>query len=700
MFFSINPDAISVRRFALLRQFLTSKLGDNVNVIDYASLSFGCYKFIIVAEADSCETLETALSPCDGVFEVSIAPITDLEIVSASCKNCYAVLIQNDPAKPMALTRNPQYLCETVTLNAQFELENELPLSSILFVESPSASQALQYGEYLYPQARVFVTPTNAPESLFDPTAPPAPDPETAPPAPLNNTPVASNFTVFNEGTSAVDFVYETVDPSGPATTYDYYNFFKQMQQIQPQSYALIDTACYLWTSPTGTFTFTWDYHYGIVYGTVSGREVYVSNPYSMQCNALPPKLYTPYIANTTLGFNIANNDGFHTRNTQYFWLNDLLNTTKYDAAFPEDSYTGDELAVYQYFVAQLGGAAPKTGTVASSLVQSVIDKGCPSNLNPTAFADVGAHLVKECSFFETADKWFGLDGIFSVINTQIAEVSSNDLTAAAALMQIQETSSITTTLDSFFSILEALVGMIPGAGSYIQGAVTIGWTFAKMSMGSGSGNAPIEESIANMADKINSYLNNMQEANINIRKTIYGNWGKLETFTEGTMGSSPIISEDQFAVTYNSNGGVQLPQGYIDAAAKAWKLTVYQTLFAGFHTPQCNMVKNKSNPANNPWNPDAGNYEYIYYLDTVLYDSNGNSYAGFMEFDCRTNAPTEVLQILFGSNSEFNLNPVVFFTGINGWKVQNIYDQGNLGNFDSEQYPSGPDFPSLGILV
>jgi hypothetical protein len=104
--------------------------------------------------------------------------------------------------------------------------------------------------------------------------------------------------------------------------------------------------------------------------------------------------------------------------------------------------------------------------------------------------------------------------------------------------------------------------------------------------------------------------------------------------------------------------------------------LIIYQALFA---IPEGDSPGNPSHrafqfghlsgsPPDNPWNPDGGNYQFVYYLPCTYKDNCGNPTSGYLGYTCATNAPVPVLQALFGPNSSIDLNPLELFMGFNGW--------------------------------
>lgn len=683
IFFSVNRNAPNVRRFALLRQYLAVESRSDIKIIDQAILTTGSYQFLIVTEAASMEIIKSALEHCKGILNVKVVSVANISANCQPAEERYAVFVQNNPSNGVAFTRNPEALCAAINLHLQVELCDERPYSSVLLLEAPSISKARQYGEYLFPQSNVFCTEATSPEALLKKIEGEVNDAGQTTADSLVSTvessdriisemfDSASDFTIINQGSSPVTYALQLVN---------FYDLFIKLRTLPPQSPFSTNEGVYIWASTSGQLNF--NFQGSFTDGGYPDKSYNIDKPISYDCNALPPLLFSPYMSGVTTGFDVSSGGGFGAITPLLTWLQDLLNSTTYDAPWIEDCYTSDDdRAAYKYFVDQLKGVHPKSGTVSQGTMQSIFDQGCPRKIKKTSFHNVGSHLVLECQDFETAAEWFDINGKFSIINLQIAAVSANDLKSAGTLMQINDqTSNIEAKLDAFFAIIEGLVSTIPDVGPFLYAALVIGWETAKIEIWQADAtNSPIQASIANMADKLNGYLSDMTQADTDNFKTIKSNWGKLQTFANGTMGEPPIISSDQFGMTVDPNSGKPVPsQNYLDAIAKGWKLFIFQSLFASFHTPQCKMSITSGPRKDNPWNPDAGNYEYVYYLDCNYYDSNANVVTGFMEFDCQTDAPTEVMQLLFGSKSEYNLNPLVFFTGANGWRVQNIYNVGD----------------------
>jgi hypothetical protein len=194
------------------------------------------------------------------------------------------------------------------------------------------------------------------------------------------------------------------------------------------------------------------------------------------------------------------------------------------------------------------------------------------------------------------------------------------------------------------------------------------------------------------MADTLNHYLENVVQATAAQRDTLFGNWGRLSEFSNGVI--TGIISEDQFYPDAAPGDGTDdapsgPPTGFLAAAADAWLLVVYQHLFGVSHTASATLGF-ASTAAANPWDPDAGQYGFSWSLPCIYYGSKGDETLGWGVIGCSTDAPMEVLQVLFGQNSRLHVNPIEFFAGLNGWPtVVPVYNRGKLSELPAEPVPS-----------
>jgi hypothetical protein len=359
-------------------------------------------------------------------------------------------------------------------------------------------------------------------------------------------------------------------------------------------------------------------------------------------------------------------------------YLNDLLNTTKYDAPWPEDSYTGEEKKAYDYIVTQIpGNTPPKNGTVRPTDI-STISYPNDGTFSQAAFTDVQNHLIKECSDFVTATAWFGTGGIFYTINLAVAVVSSNDLTNIAQLMEVPPSTLMSVILNAIFTDIISIIRLIPEIGAAISTVISIAWSSAQIIIGAQKAGQPIQESVAAMADVLNQYLANVVNATGAQFNTLSGNYGKLTTFSnlvvEGKISEKAFFPSGGQPAASNGDDPQKppppppLPEGYIMAAAKAWKVIIYKGLFVTqpqqFYA-QANLV---TSIPTNVWNPAGGAYDYISYYDTQFKDPKGNVVSGYMSIEWGCGVPKQVKQALFGPASDLNLNPIEVYLSTNGW--------------------------------
>jgi hypothetical protein len=425
-----------------------------------------------------------------------------------------------------------------------------------------------------------------------------------------------------------------------------------------------IRSKAYVWRAWPGQMTYSIvDYRY--IEDRISPHQITVPA-------AIPlPDMVIPYTAGTTVGFNLSVDNSSYAYSPIYVLLNEIL--TKTTAPWPEDNYSGDEKKAYDYLIKHLP-SIPKDGNLSPGEILEV-DFPNHADFSKDAFMNVRQHLHQVCIYFDDLRLWFGLNGIFNMINTQVAVVSGTELQAAAALMSIPPPKSIVMeVLDTIINDIASLVSLIPPPeGAAIAAVIRIGWSVAKVVIDSSDPNAtkkPIQATVAEMAALINNNLDAMVQATTVQHNIIAKDWGKLQQF--GLAKEKGTISEKQFGAASSPAGKTAaLSQGYISAASNAWATIIYKSLFATNHKVSSNWtyVDDISGIPANPWNPAAGNYNFYWSLPCIYYNgTNDDHHKGFMFCTCSTDAPVQVLQQLFGPGPSLNIDPYEFFIGFNGW--------------------------------
>ena len=399
-----------------------------------------------------------------------------------------------------------------------------------------------------------------------------------------------------------------------------------------------------------------------------------------------------------TIGFSVETGQ-YYARSALYLWLQGLMSTNSFDAPWPEDGYSGGMEAAYTYILSKIPGRVPpKSGTIKDPEIVNSIDYPPGVSFTADEFKDVKTHLLQEIGYFVTADRWFGPAGIINAINSKIAIVSSNDLTEASQLMSINpEKTSISVILDAVFGEIVSIISIIPDIGAAFGAVIATGWAIAKLSMGPGVPQTPVEVTIAQMADQLNQYLETMTDAAQAQLNTLSGNWGRLQEFSNGVIEGK--ISPNQFygdgqtpAAPQSGDSQPPLPGAFLAAAANAWLVIVYKQLFATNHAVQSNLSFSTT-PPSNPWNPDTGQYAFVWSLPCNYNPGGKNSQptAGYMVVSCATDASSAVLQQLFGAHARLKVNPLQFFVGLNGWPTPILTYDGGYSSSPNYWRPSVP---------
>lgn len=702
-----GADPRQSRRLALMRRFLAKGPGPHVTVVHEAYLldqSGG--EFLVLVQAPDRSVVVAALEPYRGVFAAEVHDVTTCHIEPGIGDAPFCVLTRHAGLPRTERAGRPD---PSVVVRGQFDLPAAGPAyQRISFVDAPSQHLARVFGLRDAPGSYVKVSRVlplrdyveGLPRSggATGPAhsgRPARPEPFAAAPPAAAPADTPGGFAIYNEGTTAVLFAQTpATDPFTAAV-------FNGRAAASPGTAVPVGAPVYLWGDGPGDFSCVvdWWYDNGIGPNTVGADPQVIDTRAQSQMRWAYPARVIPDLSGTSpstvAGFDLASASGFHPRTQLSLWLQDLLTTSRYDLPWPEDGYTGGPLNAYRYILSCIpGGTPPNHGTIAEPAVIQGIAYPTGAAFTATDFDAVKAHLLLEIDHFVTAERWFGIGGIVSTINTLIGQVSTNDLISAAALMSIPPDSSDTVSilLDTIFGVLVAVIAAIPEVGAVIAAVVSVAWSTAQLIMAPQRTDQPITVAVAGMADILNHYLENVVQATAAQRDTLFGNWGRLSEFSNGVI--TGIISEDQFYPDAEPGAGTGAapsgpPTGLLAAAADAWLLVIYQHLFAVSHTASATLGF-AATAAANPWNPDAGQYGFTWSLPCTYYGSKGDETFGWAVIGCSTDAPMEVLQVLFGQNSRLHVNPIEFFAGLNGWPtVVPVYNRGKLSDLPDEPVPS-----------
>lgn len=675
IFFSVNyNNTKEAERIVLLRQFIREGFGPGIDIITEAVLPANVQNnFFAVVTAANEQVVATALAACAGIYDVQIIEATRVVHEPQGSPADYCLLMWRNQAGTSSVDV-PAQSFDSVHVHTTINLPAGSPCTSILLLQASCLGEASNYGHYIEPGATVLPLEALTAATYFNEkfgTASTATATAAAPPKAdialaadvLSTTTQVNNFYLLNEDS---EFIFYLDAPSWPI-------LLPTRQSLAGREQVAVSGMVYLWKQLTGTLTYKFRY---LQNGYVPGTTIPHDSMQSLPTNKQLPDAAIGINQTVTMACNLSKNDNFHIQSPLYDWLDGLLHNTTYDAAWPEDSYSGEMLEAYNYWLSILP-APPKNGTVPASLINTAYNApGYPAGaaFSLDAFKAVYQHLSNEAAYFQIVFKWFGTNGIINAINTQLANASSNVLTSVANLMQIPpQKSMITIILNAVFSDIIGMVSAIPDFGSGIAAVLNIAWSTVQLGLSTpDTANTPIQQTISDMANQLNTYTQDViNTAQIHL-KTLYGNWGKLETFAIGEMQGKISSNQLGMIVAPSSADGTasaspKVATGYITAAANAWRYVIYKGIFATNHAVKCTMSCNTKIP-NNPWNPAQGNYNFTWYLPAVYNNSKGKATEGYVIFDCSTDAPQAVKQDLFGPNSALNADPNQFFMGFNGW--------------------------------
>jgi hypothetical protein len=645
-------------RLVLMNRFLQGGLGPGITILHQAVFPFySRCGFLLVAEAPSQDLVDKAISSCAGVFHTTVLPVvinkSDPAVLDA-VYGLFAIDTQYKGLTPGYTAIQPDW----VRVGLQLTLPAGFWCTAIWLVAAPSFRAAASFPAHTGVNGMIESAIATPLKDFFDskmgrrpqPTLPPDPAPTAAP--------AAQPWTIYDEGPVAA---YVDSDLSMPFTR------DRSLQNIATQQQATVaNSFAYLWKSLQA------DFPYLIIWAVYGGSTLRHASASLPAASWTYPDMVLTRAPGAPVGFDLGTLEA-HPRTTLYLWLKDLMSPGSFHKPWPDESYDPGHTAAYNYILSQIPGKTPpKDGTIKEPTVISKIPYPSNATFTLQQFNDVQKDLLIEIDHFTTVDRWFGPSGIVNATTQKIALVSTNDLTEAVQLMTLpSDLTGITLFLDNIFNILSRIIGIIPVVGSAFSALIAIGWSIAKLAMTGGPG-IPVNVPIAGMADKLNQYLEAMADSAQMQLKILYKDFGKLEEFSKGVI--LKTISPDQFypggatpADAADDQGPAQLPQEFLQAAANAWLLIIYQYLFAYIHTVKISLEVVPDVP-NNPWNPDQGQYQFVWSVPCRSKDPKNNVADGYLTFGSGTDASTLVLQQLFGSNSRLNVNPIEFFAGLNGW--------------------------------
>ena len=663
---NLGPNRETDRQFGI-RKYIKKRLGDDIKILyEIPTPLYEPAGLTLVVEAASQAIVEEAVSVYEGPFAFKIEPVT-VKLSDGAMRDLpkYAVFVPKTPRFERPKPSFNSIDAEDIKLWLHFD--KDTVFSDIILIDTITFAaageliaqilpQMMTVTAYCMPMSELFDNMTNKKSEKIDMC-------EIAPSAAKTVKPMTDHSDMLiSEGSLAF------WAPLNPATPLEENLQFNKIEKDTP--------------TPFNGPIMVWPRWWG---GKWNLRRYYFLNNYigsNVTNNWNLPLSIIPGSNNGTtyvIEGNPKSLSGplpFAVRNELSIWLNNLMLSPEYDDPWPEDSYAGGKLKAYDYILSFFPGEGPiKNGRMLESERLDVIRYAADKGFTEEEFDEVKDHLLLEVGYFKTANKWFDVDGIMDAIYRGVAILSTNDLIEAAEYMAIPpETSKVWAILDEIFGGITAILSAIPVVGSYISAAIHIAWSTVKASLPGIPASAPIEATVAELADGLNKFLENMETASEIQKRTLFTNFGRLKQFSDGVI--LGIISEEMFFGNIGQNDldsftnkKQKLTKKVQAAAANAWLVYCYQQLFTVKHQVS-SLLSFSYTKAANPWNPDNGQYRYSWNTPCIFIDDKGDDQNGYMVIDGQTSAPKIVMEKLFGKDSELSVFPIAFFAGINGWKT------------------------------
>lgn len=655
VYFSEKTGIQDLKKIVRLRQFVENGLGSEINCIEnIVFLVKQKYCALLIAETDSKVILEQAIEPCHDAFQTEVVEISNYYFNPKvkSSNHCITVLkSKENRIDSFSLNDDPSF---PNCVRFQTEFPDGSPYSGLWLLNTPEFIDALEFGDNMHPNDQTVSMEVASMKDYYENLKEES-EKEVVQQEPTTDAQdTTTKGTIINMDSTTAYYADSNIKGS------DYQTLINERTSAKTRDSNTVNPNIYFWENDNGNLQI---YHYWVENIYPDGEQPHIT-PKNYTTKAILPVHVSSIAPGNTLAFNLTENS-FQIISELHTWLHDILNTSKYDQPWPEDNYKGDKLKAYNFIIKALKeqgiNTLPKKGKIKPGIIEAIL---YPQNADfpEASFDSVKTHLLYETAFFQYSEDWFGLNGIFHVLNNTISILGEDDLTAAANLMKIPpKKSTMTLILDAIFGDIIAIIGAIPDVGGPISAVLSIAWSTAKLVIGSNHANNPIEESIANMANVLNTYLETVIATTETHHQRVNCNWGRLREFALGVINGK--ISSDQFGVDENNPSS---PKGYINAMTKAWKVIIYKSLLQDRHRVHCSISLSTKNPPNH-FDPQKGKFSYTYYLSGKYYDSSGKVKTGAIIIHCKCKAPSAVLNDLFNPQN-LDQNPLEFFLGINGW--------------------------------
>jgi hypothetical protein len=690
VFFSNNFDKPDSRRLALLRRYVEAGSNTDVKVLgDAVFIVRQKYSCLMIVDAPDRATLDSALASAGDAFHIEVQEASLCGAPDSGNFQYCVVAYRTDDSAAKSVKADVNQTAQAGAVRVCVKLADDSPYAGICLVDAPTAQGARLLAANHFASARIVALPVmpvskffqkafsaKATEESVETLAVDAGGPAPTPAA-------ASTYTIVNQGKNTVYVADASPDEL------DYRGLYYKRQEIAPGATLALAGTGYVWSSEAQVIL-----NYTHEWGQSIGND---PNQHHANC-AIKFPFSTPGMSlssapGTTIGFDLDNPGSISVISPLNTWLNDLMNTTKFNEPWEEDLYQQndpDAYKAYQYILSQIpGDNVPKDGTIKPSLILNV---DFPTNvaLSKDAFDRVKKHLVDECTFFEYTYDWFSPVGVFGILNQLVFTVQTQALIDAANEMGSENT-TLEMALDAIIDGFLAVIAMVPGIGEGVAGAMEV--ILAVVS--ADTRKETLRAAVSDMSHVLTDYIQKSIDALATQHRTLNSNWGTLKTFAiaaidgdKGPVGLTPgLFGIDDTTGRPSQGGTLTPPPEVVEAASKTWTIAIYKALFSAVGDGRREISIIASDPIyrTTTWTADVWQYRtFRYSVPGSWTDNSGNPQPGYFIFECSSGAPDEVISDLFG---RLGVNPIEYFMGLNGWPGQ-TYSLAGLGDPESGACP------------
>ncbi|MBV1924121.1 MAG: hypothetical protein KUG68_08845 [Flavobacteriaceae bacterium] len=655
IFFSNLPNIEGKKRLVRIRQFVDNGLGDKIEVLEnfIFPIKFQ-YSAIITVKAENLKAVETALEPANGEFKISVfQPDIHQRNNVTNHFNCCILTSNLENSNIEALSEG------NMDVHSVIKLPESTIYKQLLLVNTNQMVDVFRYSEKHLANSHPYISQVISISEYLENSLQKSTNEVSEAATNSINPQVAGEGHILNQGTNTV--YYADTDDTNP----NLYDLLKNSRKpIISTGNQPVQSNVHFWETLGGNFSYTLK--------VIRGLGAYRYIPLNISTEAPIPSKVNSVAKGELLAFNLPSNETFHTVTEVGTWLNDLYNTDKYDAPWPESIYTGDKQIAYKKIIELLVKSGvtslPREGGFTSSQLDRWVKFPTDGSINEEAFNAVMDDLGNECDFIRgQAEEWFGGGGYFQSLTNTDAVFAQIGIDRAVELMKLPaHTSEITVILDAIFGELISLISLIPEVGSMLSTVLRLAWSTAKKSMEPGKPVQPIHTIVADLEKDLGDYLKFIKDSNSAHLGIITGNWGKLKEFSLGAINLIKINPEMFSLKTKVEGVDVLPPSVYLDAIDNAWRIISYKALYPGKFTMYNKLIflKDKPTPI---FDRENRKYFFSYYLRCKYEDNSQNKFERWAEMTYTNDLPLEVLDDLFNKEN-LNLNPIEFYLGYNGW--------------------------------